>query len=216
MKKIILAMFIGSSLGLPLQAQTLEEAVTQTLMTHPKINEAFHRYQTTQYQQHEAEAGIGYEYTNSPSIRRSYLTSNDNSEALTRKEAGLSLRQLLFDGFKTSSNVHRTQAEADAQSYALLSNAENIALRVAEVYLEVLRQDEIVTLSRRNLAPPQQINADIQKRTDSGSGSTADSSHIKGRVARAYSNMTAAVPYILDNLERSMRLADEHTDLAPI
>ena len=215
MKKSIIAVLIGSSLVLPLHAQTLEEAVSISLMTHPKIKESFHLYQTRQYQQDEAvagyyptldaKAGIGYEYTNSPSTR----ATGGGSEELTRKETGLSLRQLLFDGFKTSSNVHRTQAEADAQSYALLSNAENIALKVAEVYLDVLRQDEIVELSRRNLETHEQIKSDIQRRTDSGIGSTADSTQVKGRVARAYSNMTAAENNLRDAQSQYIALVNQ-------
>ncbi|ART81673.1 channel protein TolC [Oceanisphaera profunda] len=215
MKKTMIAILIGSSLVLPLQAETLEEAVTQTLMTHPKVKEAFHLYQARQYQQDEAvagyyptldaNAGIGYEYTDSPGTR----AIAGKSEELTRKEAGLSLRQLLFDGFKTSSNVHRTQAEADAQSYALLSDAENIALKVAEVYLDVLRQDELVELSRRNLETHEQINSDIQRRTDSGIGSTADFSQVQGRVARAYSNMTAAENNLRDSQSQYIALVNQ-------
>ncbi|MGO5000639.1 TolC family outer membrane protein [Oceanisphaera sp. W20_SRM_FM3] len=215
MKKSAISILIGVALVLPVQAQTLEEAVTQTLMTHPKVKEAFHLYQVRQYQQDEAvagyyptldaNAGIGYEETSTPNTR----ANNGGSQNLTRKEAGLSLRQLLFDGFKTSSNVDRTQAEADAQRFALLSNAENIALRVAEVYLDVLRQDELVELSRRNLETHEQIFSDIQRRTDSGVGSSADFTQIQGRVARAYSNMTAAENNLRDAQSQFISLVDD-------
>ncbi|GHA11552.1 TolC family outer membrane protein [Oceanisphaera arctica] len=216
MKKTTIAVLVGAALVLPVQAQTLEEAVTQTLITHPKVKEAFHLYQSRQYEQDEAfsgylptldaNAGIGYEYTDSPGTRDG---SDRADKTLTRKEAGLSLRQLLFDGFKTSSNVHRTQAEADAQRYTLLSDAENIALRVAEVYLDVLRKDEIVELSRRNLETHEQILSDIQRRTDSGVGSTADFTQIQGRVARAYSNMTAAENNLRDAQSQFISLVND-------
>ncbi|WP_417614683.1 TolC family outer membrane protein [Oceanisphaera sp.] len=216
MKKTTIAILVGLSCVLPAQAQTLEEAVTQTLMTHPKVKEAFHLYQSRQYEQDEAvagyfptldaNAGIGYEYTDSPGTRDG---GNRADKTLTRKEAGLSLRQLLFDGFKTSSNVHRTQAEADAQRYELLSDAENIALRVAEVYLDVLRQDEIVELSRRNLETHEQIASDIQRRTDSGVGSSADFTQVQGRVARSYSNMTAAENNLRDAQSQFIALVNQ-------
>lgn len=216
MKKTTIAVWVGASLVLPLQAQTLEEAVTQTLMTHPKVKESFHLYQSRQYDQDaafagylptlDAGAGIGYEYTNSPGTRDGGPRAD---KTLTRKEAGLSLRQMLFDGFKTPSNVGRTQAEADAQRYALLSDAENIALRVAEVYLDVLRQDEILELSRRNLETHEQIFSDIRRRTDSGVGSSADFTQIQGRVARAYSNMTAAENNLRDAQSRFIALVNQ-------
>lgn len=216
MRKSAIAVLVGAAMVLPAHGQTLEEAVTQTLMTHPKVKEAFHLYQSRQYDQDEAfagylpkldaNAGIGYEYTDSPGVRDGDLRAD---KTLTRKEAGLSLRQMLFDGFKTPSNVHRTQAEADAQRYMLLSDAENIALRVAEVYLDVLRQDEIVELSRRNLETHEQILSDIQRRTNSGVGSTADLNQINGRVARAYSNMTAAENNLRDAQSQFMSLVND-------
>ncbi|MGP7733991.1 TolC family outer membrane protein [Oceanimonas smirnovii] len=216
MKKSAIAVLVGAMVVLPAYGQTLEEAVTQTLMTHPKVKEAFHLYQSRQYDNDEAfagylpkldaSAGIGYEHTDSPGVRDGDPRAD---KTLTRKEAGLSLRQMLFDGFKTSSNVHRTQAEADAQRYALLSDAENIALRVAEVYLNVLRQSEVVELSQRNLATHEQILSDIQRRTSSGVGSTADLNQINGRVARAYSNMTAAENNLRDAQSQFMALVNE-------
>lgn len=219
MKISAISILVGAALVLPVQAQTLEEAVTQTLMTHPKVKEAFHLYQSRQYDNDEAvagylptldaNAGIGYEYTSSPGTRSGQTGLNGGSEELTRKELGLSLRQLIFDGFKTSSNVARTDAEAEAQRFSMLSNAENIALRVAEVYLDVLRQDEIVELSRRNLETHEQILSDIQRRTDSGVGSSADFSQIQGRVARSYSNMTAAENNLRDAQSKFISLVNE-------
>ncbi|MCT7655684.1 TolC family outer membrane protein [Oceanimonas sp. NS1] len=216
MRKSAIAVLVGAAMVLPAHGQTLEEAVTQTLLTHPKVKESFHLYQSRQYEHDEAfagylptldaNAGIGYEYTDSPGVRDGDARTD---KTLTRKEAGLSLRQMLFDGFKTPSNVHRTQAEADAQRYALLSDAENIALRVAEVYLDVLRQDEIVELSRRNLSTHEQILSDIQRRTSSGVGSTADLNQINGRVARAYSNMTAAENNLRDAQSQFVSLVNE-------
>ncbi|GAA3526242.1 TolC family outer membrane protein [Zobellella aerophila] len=200
-KYSIVAAVVVTALWLPGQArsQTLEEAVSQTLTTHPRVKDAFHLYQSRQYEQDaafagylpkvDADAGIGYEYTDSPGVRDGNPRSD---KTLTREELGISLRQMLFDGFKTPSNVHRTQAEADAQRYALLATAEDIALNVSEVYLDLLRHSEIVKLSRQNLETHEQIMADIQKRTTSGLGSSADLTQIRGRVARAYSNMTAA------------------------
>lgn len=223
MKKTIIAVLVGTSLVLPLQAQTLEDAVTQTLMTHPQVKEAFHLYQSRQYEQDvafsgylpkfDASAGIGYEYTDSPTTRDGGPRAD---KTLTRKEAGLSLRQMLFDGFKTPSNVGRTEAEASAQRFALIADAESIALRVAEVYLDVLRHEEILELSRRNMETHEQIFSDIRRRTDSGVGSSADFSQIQGRVARAYSNMTAAENNLRDAQSRFVALVNQMPeDLRP-
>ena len=201
MKKTHLAALMSAALVLPAAswAQSLEQSVAEALLTHPQIQEAYHLYQSRQYQIDEAKAGylpkldaiagIGPERTNNSTTRSG---ASDVDKNQTRKEATVSLTQMLFDGFDTSSNVNRTEAEAEAQKYALFSTAENTALRVSEVYLNVLRQQEIFELSKKNLQVHEEILADIAKRTDSGLGSTADLSQIQGRVARAYANLAAA------------------------
>ncbi|PSJ40191.1 channel protein TolC [Zobellella endophytica] len=212
MKHSTVAALVLTALWLPSQAhsQTLEEAVTQALMTHPRVKESFHLYQSRQYDQDaafagylprlDASAGVGYERTDTPTI---------DDESLTRRETGLSLRQMLFDGFKTSSNVGRTEAEAEAQRYTVLTTAENVALDVAEAYLDLLRHAEIVELSRLNLETHEQIMSDIQKRTDSGLGSSADFTQIQGRVARAYANMTSAENNLRDAESRFISLVNQ-------
>ncbi|PJG59341.1 TolC family outer membrane protein [Aeromonas cavernicola] len=218
MKKTIVAMLVSGTtlLSVPSQALTLEESVAQTLATHPKIKEAFSLYLARVYQHEGAKGGyyptldlrggVGYEKTDSPSIRNNRVSVDDS---MTRKEAGLSLRQMLFDGFDVSNNVSRTKAEANAQRLAMLSEAENTALRVAEVYLNMLRQQEILELSKQNLETHEQIRSDINKRTDSGLGSTADQTQIEGRVARAYANQAAAENNYLDAESEYIRVINE-------
>lgn len=91
----------------------------------------------------------------------------------------------------------------------MISEAENTALRVAEVYLNMLRQQEILELSKQNLETHEQIRSDIQKRTDSGLGSTADQTQIDGRVARAYSNQAAAENNYRDAESEFIRVVNE-------
>ena len=57
----------------------------------------------------DLRGGVGYEKTDSPTTHAPGFRGDDS---LTRKEAGLSLRQMLFDGFDVSNNVSRTEAEA--------------------------------------------------------------------------------------------------------
>src|SRR5690606_1741522 len=103
----------------------------------------------------------------------------------------------------------RTDAEASAQRLAMISEAENTALRVAEVYLNMLRQQEILELSKQNLETHEQIRSDISKRTDSGLGSTADQTQIDGRVARAYANQAAAENNYRDAESEFIRVVNE-------
>ncbi len=182
-------------------AASLDATIAQSLMDNPEVKQAYDNYVTRTHLVGQAEAGYYPKVDLSAGIGKEKYDNDDvdyDGHTLTRKQMGVSLTQMLFDGFATSSNVDRTKAEALAQNHALFAQANNTALRVTEVYLNVLRTQEIYQLSKENLATHQAIMADIGKRTDSGVGSTADYMQIKGRVARAQANLSAAENNMLD------------------
>ncbi|WP_394211052.1 TolC family outer membrane protein [Enterovibrio calviensis] len=204
LKKSVAALAVAAVL-LPtsVAAQSLEQAVATALDTHPQIRQAFNRFKAREEQVNQAsagyyptidfDAGIGREWTESPSTRRDGLNDNyDDNKELTRREIGVSLRQMLFDGFQTSSEVERTEYETSAEQWMLFASAENVALEVSRAYLEYLRAGQIVVLAERNLESHQTIFDAVKQKTDSGLGSTADLSQVTGRLARAHSNLISS------------------------
>ncbi|WP_325893775.1 TolC family outer membrane protein [Grimontia sp. NTOU-MAR1] len=184
-------------------AQSLEQAVASALDTHPQIRQAFNRFKASEELINQAEsgyyptidfdAGIGREWTESPSTRRdSAQYGVDEEVELTRREIGVSLRQVLFNGFQTTNEVERSEFEASADQWALFSSAEDLALEVTRAYLEFLRAKQIVELAERNLESHQIIFDQVKHKTDSGLGSTADLSQVTGRLARSHSNLISA------------------------
>ncbi|WKE65126.1 TolC family outer membrane protein [Gallaecimonas kandeliae] len=180
-------------------AASLEQTVAGTLDTHPDLRIVFSRYKAYQEQMRQAKsgylpqvdlsAGYGYEKSDSPSVR---ALTGGHDRSLHRGEATISLRQMLFDGFRVSSEVDRLSNEAKAEQYQLLSSAENTALKVSKVYLDVIRQKAILELANRNLESHQKIFDSIRQRTESGVGTSSDLSQIAGRLARAQANVMAA------------------------
>jgi adhesin transport system outer membrane protein len=185
-----------------LYAQSLEQTVALALDTHPDIRQAFARFKSKEEDVNRASAGYlptvditagyGYEYTDTPGNRRIDLGFDDGETELGRGEFGVSLRQMLFDGMFTSSEVKRTKFEASAEQWALISTAEDLALSVSQAYLSYLKSQQLVTLSEKNVESHQEIYGQIKERTDSGMGSIADLSQVTGRLARAQSNLIAA------------------------
>ena len=190
---VAIAAAVGSVSSIAV-AESLEQSVATTMLNHPQIKEAYDLYLARTHQIDQARAGYKPKVDLSAGVGPEWINAVGASDRtdLTRKDAGITLRQMLFDGFDTSNNVDRTTSEAKAQRLTLFSTAEDVALRVTQVYLNVLKQQEIYDLSKENLATHEQILSDITKRTTSGVGSSADLTQIQGRVARAYSNMAAA------------------------
>jgi adhesin transport system outer membrane protein len=200
-----------------INAQSLEQAVAYTLDTHPDIRAAYTYFKVSEKKVDQAKSdylptldltgGIGYEYTDSPSTR-----SNGESEDLVRRELGISLKQNLFRGFHTQSEVGRTSSAASAEQWRLYASAEDLALKVSQVYVDYIKAEELVALSEKNLASHQKIYDQIKVRTDSGFGSKADLSQIEGRLANAESNVIAAKNNFLDSQVAFYRVISQSPD----
>nr|WP_235838638.1 TolC family outer membrane protein [Cognaticolwellia aestuarii] len=214
-KTILSVLALSSFYSVNLNAQSLEQAVASALDSHPDIRQAFARFKAKEEDVNRASAGYlptidltagyGYEYTDTPSNRR----SNDTGKTeLARGEFGLSIKQILFDGMYTSSEVDRTMFEASAEQWTLLASAEDLALQVSKAYLNYLKTDQLIKLSENNIASHQEIYEQIKERTDSGLGNIADLSQVTGRLARAQSNMISARNNHLDAKTQFIRLTN--------
>ena len=203
-----LTLFIGISTNA--SSQTLEQAVSLTVINNPEIKAAFNEYQSKYYDaeasegaylpQLDLDAGIGHE-----SVDLASGIEND----LTRKEATLSLTQLIWDGNATINDMSRTAADAESVRYQLLSDASDIALEVSRIYLDSTKAFEILQLSEANLAIHKEIHRDIKRRVESGIGSTADLSQVEARIAKAHGNLIAAQNNLFDSHTQFKRLVGQ-------
>jgi adhesin transport system outer membrane protein len=217
-KLLCLATFFQTTVN----AQSLEQAVAFTFDTHPELRAAYTRFKVSEKQIEQATsgylptvditAGIGYEYTDSPSTRRQIGTDGEGTAELQRSEIGLSLRQEIFSGFYTSSEVERTTYATRAEQWRLHGIAEDLALRVSKVYIDLIKAKELVALAEKNLAAHQDIYEQIKQRTDSGFSSSADLSQINGRLAKAYSNLIASKNNYLDAEVTFYRVIEQRPD----
>ncbi|EGA67613.1 TolC family outer membrane protein [Vibrio brasiliensis] len=187
------------ALSFPAHSQTLEQAVAHTITTNPEIKASYNEFMSKFYDSEastgaympklDLDAGIGYEAVD--------LASGTENE-LTRKEATLTLTQLLWDGSATLNDMDRTAADAESVRFQLLSDAQDIALEVTKIYLDATKAYEVLALSESNLAVHKEIYRDISKRVDSGIGSTADLSQVEARLAKAHGNLLAAQNNLFD------------------
>jgi adhesin transport system outer membrane protein len=193
---LLLWLFGGTS-AIAAQA-SLVDVVSATLATHPDIAEARNAWLARREEVNRAEAGyrpevdlnagIGYEYTDSPGTR---AAGNDNSE-LTRKELGLNIRQMLFDGWGTDSEVARQRARTESAAARLLAVGESTVMDVTEAYLDLQRYASLSTIADESLLIHRRIEDQIRLRSEAGVGSRADYDQVESRVALAEVNKLAA------------------------
>ncbi len=194
-----LPLVLGASFQV--QAQSLPEAMQGALDVHPEVQAAVNSRLSADYQLKAAKGGylprvdllggIGREGTDDPGSRATNSSngSDNHWETLTRSESSLRLQQMVFDGFATSSEVGRQQATVNSRAYSLLSTSERTALDVAQVYLEVLKREEMVRLAEDNLQSHTRIYDQISLRSERGVGSAADRDQADARLAQARNNL---------------------------
>jgi len=202
-KSVIAGVAIGM-LATGTQAATLEEVIAQGLTMNPDVQRAVHSrnavYQeivqakSGYYPKVDFAAGIGYEWTNNSSTRAG---GNDDVE-LDRGEASLSIRQMLFDGFATSSEVKRQTARANSADHRLEEVAEGFILEASRSYTEVHRRRELLKLTKENLFNHVKIYDQIKRRSESGLGAAASIEQAQGRLALAEVNVLAEENNLLD------------------
>lgn len=211
-KKSLLASCI-TVFSFSVQSQTLEQAVAITLATNPELKSAYNELQSAIKQSDasggaylpslDLDAGIGYE-----GIDPAESTTRSDTN-LTRKEATISLTQLLWDGNATLNDMDRTSADAESLRWQLLANASDLALQVTNVYLDAVKATEVLALSESNLAVHKRIYRDIQRRATSGIGSTADVTQVEARIAKAHGNLLAAQNNLVDTHTQFKRLVGQ-------
>lgn len=179
-----------------LQAMTLTDAIQSTVETHPQIQASQNARLSADEEVKVAKggylpsvdvlAGYGRQNFDSPTTRG--LTGH-NTETNTYSTSELRLRQMLFDGFNTPNEVARTEAVVNSRAYYTQGTAEALALRTVEVYLDVLKRREMVTLATNNLQAHLRMNDQISLRSENGVGRTADSDQSGARLALAQNNL---------------------------
>jgi adhesin transport system outer membrane protein len=183
------------------QAMTLTEAIQSTIATHPELaSRVDSRLSADEdvkvakggfYPSVDLNAAYGRGYSDNTNTR-ALTPSGHNTETLNYTQSELRLRQMLFDGFNTANEVQRTQGVVNSRAYYAQGTAQDLALRTTEVYLEVLKRRELVTLAKNNLQAHLRVNDQIGLRTQRGVGSNADADQSSARRALAENNLDTA------------------------
>jgi TolC family type I secretion outer membrane protein len=105
-----------------------------------------------------------------------------------RGEAGLSAQQLLYDFGATENDVNRSKNSYQSKAEAVVDKTEDLSQRVAEAYLKILEQTELVAVANQNMAELQRIAKLVQDNETNGNATTADTKRVKARLSEADQN----------------------------
>lgn len=197
----------------PSQAMELIPTIEDAIIHNPEFREQVKIYQGTQAELESAkdgwhpkidlDAGIGLEETD----REGQATTS-----LTRKETSIRLTENVFEGFKTENEIDRQQAKMDAAAYSAEAKANDIALKMAEAYINLLKEQELLRLESENKKTHERILDQITQRSEAGIGNQVEVDQAKARLALANSNEMAARNNYQDSLSRFQRVLGRMPD----
>ena len=172
-------------------ATTLREAVQQAVLTNPKIDAAQANRRANEYSFKQAKgrflpelelnADIGQQKIDRPEG----LGPDVNDQWQDRRQATISIRQVLFDGWDRANDIYRSQAGISAASFRVLVRSEAVGLNSVEAYIDVIRHRDLLALAQDNLKRHQALLGIIQERYDGGRAPIGDLQQTIERVEAA-------------------------------
>lgn len=199
-----------------LWAQNLEETIRATLRTNPDVLASRYTVDAAEQLRNQARGAYfpsvdlvlagGYENSNNTTTR----ALGEDDLDLTRAERGIRVTQLIYDGSSTRNFVRQQAALVNAALARLAGTQENVSLRAIQVYLEVLRRNEIVGLAEANLAHHDETLDKITERFESGVGTKVDVVQTRGRRAQAKSNVLLSQREAKNGIAEFYRVVGEY------
>jgi len=172
---------------------TLSEAISAGVMTNPEYGTVAATRRATDEELNQAKAlylpsidfsgDTGYEYTDDVGTRAGSDIDGDETESLFRYEAGLTLTQMLFDGWETKYENDRQKHRVQSSAHRVRETAELVGISIVESFLEVIRQRELLNITRENVSEHIAIMGLIDEGVAAGRSTQADLEQIKARVA---------------------------------
>ncbi len=114
---------------------------------------------------------------------------DSDSSNLAYYKNNLTLRQNLFRGYKTQSEIRQNEARISEAAYTVLDRANTVALDAITAYIEVLKQRDLTKLFEENVQNHEDVLAKIQERMDAGVGKKSEVLQTQSRLDLAYSNL---------------------------
>lgn len=214
LKKIASALLMGvfsySSMVIAASPETLEKIIEKAVSENPEVQASFHAYKASEFDESAAKGRYLPNLTVDQTFRnQERLTPNINNTYTPNQQSTLTLRQMIFDGLATPSEVGRLDHVAKSRFYELQGQMQSVALDTASAYFDLLRYRRLVSYAQDNFVVHKQIFDKIKSRVDAGVGKKVDLEQATGRLALAEANLLTETTNLYDVSARFQRLVGE-------
>jgi outer membrane protein len=187
-RSFAIALLLSVPLAEPAAAETIKGALAKAYENNSSLNSARAGVRVTD--EGVAIAKSGYRPTITGTAGASYSSSGGTQ---TRAGTfGVTINQTLFDGFRTKNNVAAAEAQVFAQRENLRNTEQNILFNAASAYMDVIRDRQIATFRKKNLAfLKEQVRA-ANARFEVGEGTRTDVAQAQASQSASLAQLNAA------------------------
>jgi outer membrane protein len=178
-------------------AESLPEVLVKAYQSSPQLNADRARQRGTDENVPQALAGYRPQIIASLSAGlqpvRDLLPDNTVQGATLRPwTIGVTVTQVLFNGFKTASSVRVAEFQVQSGREALRNTGQGVLLDAVTAYMNVLANEALVEAQRTNVAVLREILATTKKRLDAGDVTPTDTAQAEARLSRGLADLNAA------------------------
>ena len=190
------------------QSLSLQDAASRAVLTNPEVLSKWHTFDAAAYERNVSFGGYWPTLDAVGAVGRTRLNDPLDSTAtrFNYDNVSLVLRQMLFDGFATSSDVKRLDHARRVRYFELLDVSESAALEAVRAYQDVLRYQKLLEYAEDNYAQHKLVYDQISERTKSGVSRGVDLETANGRLALAESNLLVDTANLHDVSARFQRI----------
>jgi TolC family type I secretion outer membrane protein len=199
----------------PATAQSLDEALAMTYVNNPTLEAARARLRATDELVPQAlsnyrptlsiNGDLGAEWENS----NTFSSDVKESETTAPRGARLNLSQPLYRGGRTVAETKQAENLVEAERARLTAVEQDVLLRAVTAYVDVVRDQAVVELTKNNEAVLERHLKATQDRFSVGEVTRTDVSQAESRLARATAQRIQAEGNLISSRARYRELVGE-------
>lgn len=170
------------------RAETITQAVRTAVTTNPAIRANSSEMRATAFELAQLRSeflptvDLFAEYGTQRIDDPAFLSPADNNMNKSRRQIGVNVKYVLFDGFRRANYIYASSARVDGSIFRLLDASETMALNASEAYIDVVRHRALLGVARRNLARHREIGLRVRQLVEGGRLPFSDQLTIEDRI----------------------------------
>ncbi len=181
----------------PAAAESLSDALVKAYQSNPQLNAERARQRGTDENVPQALAGYRPQVVASLGAGlqavRNLLPDNTIQGATLRPwTIGVTVTQVLFNGFKTANSVRVAEFQVQSGREALRNVGQGVLLDAVTAYMNVIANEALLQAQQTNVAVLREILGTTRKRLDAGDVTPTDVAQAEARLSRGLADLNAA------------------------